>query len=50
MAHVIAKVLSHPWMIGLLAVTFALSMAGYWARVRRDRRQRGERRRFGRED
>jgi len=49
MEHVIEKILSHPWMIGLLAVTFVLSMVGYWARIRRDRRKPPERRRFGRD-
>jgi hypothetical protein len=40
MQHVIDKIVSHPWMVGLLAVSFLLSMIGFWARIRRDERNR----------
>jgi hypothetical protein len=40
MHQVIAKILSQPWMIGLLTLSFVLSMLGYWARIRRDKKRR----------
>ena len=45
MQHLIDRVLSEPFMVGVLAVAFSLSMAGFFARIRRDERkkQQGER-------
>lgn len=36
--HVIDKILSDPVMVFFLALAFAASMLGYWARIRRDKR------------
>ena len=35
----LAKIASHPWVVGLLAVCFVLSMLGFWARIRREARR-----------
>jgi hypothetical protein len=43
MHQVIAKILSQPWMVGLLTLSFVLSMMGYWARIRRDKKRRKNR-------
>jgi hypothetical protein len=40
MQHVIDKMMEHTWMVGLLAVVFACSLVAYWARIRRDERNR----------
>jgi hypothetical protein len=36
----IDKIVAHPWFVGMLAVTFVISMFGFWARIRRDERRR----------
>jgi len=40
MQHIIEKIALHSWFAGMLIVAFVLSMAGYWARIRRDERRR----------
>jgi hypothetical protein len=38
MQHVIDKILSEPVMVFFLALAFIASMLGYWARIRRDKK------------
>jgi hypothetical protein len=45
--HILNKLSTHPWIIGILAITFAFSMAGFWLRIRRDERRKRESRPHG---
>ena len=43
MEHVIAKILAFPWFVAILSLLFAISMLGFWLRIRHDERQRKDR-------
>jgi hypothetical protein len=36
----IAKIVAHPWLVGILALAFSISMLAFWIRIRRDDRRR----------
>lgn len=39
--HIIAKILSHPWVAALLVFSFLACNFAAWRRIRRERKERG---------